>query len=114
MCHTIKLMRNLGRIMTQKRRKGMWMAWQRLEEVHIFLEEDLHNLTLQDKVAKLKMDVHLSEDYIARHAQIDPISSGFKRGMRGPSSILTSSRGSWLWIGCLDYIELMVLLLIIL
>lgn len=56
--------------MARRRRKDLRDAHCRLEEVCIFLEEDLHNVTLQEEVAKLEMIVRKGEDYIARGAQI--------------------------------------------
>jgi hypothetical protein len=41
----------------------------RLEEVRILLEEDLHNVVLQEDVARLEMVVHQEDDYIAKGAQ---------------------------------------------
>jgi len=38
----------------------------RLEEIHIFLEEDLHNVTIQEEAAKLEFAVIIGEDYIAK------------------------------------------------
>jgi hypothetical protein len=100
-CHIVKFMRGWGRMMAQQ--------W--LEEVHIFLEEDLHNVTLQEEAAKLEMVVHAEVRTILPGVlRFVQIFSGFRREMRAPSSILTSSRGRWLLIGCLVYVGLMVLL----
>jgi len=38
----------------------------RLEEIHIFLEEDLHNVTIQEEAVKLEFAVIIGEDYIAK------------------------------------------------
>jgi hypothetical protein len=42
--------------------------------MHIFLEEDLHNVTLQEEATKLEMVVRIREDYIARGARVHLIS----------------------------------------
>lgn len=57
-------------MMTHERRKELWEARLRIEEVRFFLEENLHNVTLQEETVKLEMVVHRGEDYIARGVQI--------------------------------------------
>jgi len=69
-CRTVKFMRGWGRMMARKRRKELWVARQKLEEVCIFLEEDIQNVALQEEAAKLEMVVRKGEDYIARGARI--------------------------------------------
>lgn len=56
--------------MARKRRKEMRVARLRLKEVRIFLEEDLHNVVLQEDAAKLDLVVRKGEDYIARGARV--------------------------------------------
>jgi hypothetical protein len=41
-----------------------------LEEVHTFLEEDLHNIVLQEDATWLELVVHREEEYIARGAWV--------------------------------------------
>lgn len=41
-----------------------------LEETRIFLEEDLHNSTLQEEATCLELVVRMEEDYIAREAKV--------------------------------------------
>ena len=56
----------------QKRRKELQDAWIRLEEVRIFLDEDLHNVGVQEDATKLDMVVHKGEEYIAKGLRYAP------------------------------------------
>jgi len=53
-------------MMACKWRKELWATRLRLEEINIFLEEDLYNVILQEDTAKLETFVGKGEDYIAR------------------------------------------------
>jgi hypothetical protein len=70
----MKIMRGWGKMMACKKSCGWldesWMARQKLEQVHIFLEEDIHNVALQEEVAKLEMVVTKGEHYIVWGARI--------------------------------------------
>lgn len=46
------------------------MARQRMDEVHIFLEEDIHNVTLQEEATKLEMTMRRGEDNIANDTKV--------------------------------------------
>ena len=45
--HTIKFIKDWGMMQAQKNNKYLWMTRKYLEEVHTFLENDVHNVTLQ-------------------------------------------------------------------
>jgi hypothetical protein len=70
-------------MMVHKWRKHFQEARGRLEEVHIFLEEDIHNVTLQEKAMKVEMDVCRGEDYIVRGAQVCSCLSWIQDGDEG-------------------------------
>ena len=57
MCRTVKFTIGWGRMMARKRSKDLLVARQQLEEVHIFIEEDMHNVALQEDAARLEMRV---------------------------------------------------------
>jgi hypothetical protein len=57
-------------MMAQKRHREMQEARLHLEEVCIFLPKDIHNVVLQEDVAKLEMVVHKGKEYIAREARV--------------------------------------------
>jgi hypothetical protein len=42
----------------------------RLEEICIFLEEDLHNVTIQEEAVKLEFAVIIGEGYIAKGGHV--------------------------------------------
>lgn len=111
MCHIVKFLRRWGRMIAPKKIKELSKARQQLEEVNIFLEEDLHNVTLQEEATKLEMVVHRGKDYINRVLRPLHVFSGFRREVKTPSSILTSLSGRWLPIGCLVSVGMMALLL---
>lgn len=81
-------------MMARKHKMELWVAQLRLEEIHIFLDKDLHNVTLQEEVANLEIVVRRGENYIMLGVlRSIPLYSGSKRDMEAPNSIFTSSRG---------------------
>jgi len=46
------------------------VPWQSLEEVRVFLEVEICNVSLQEEAAKLVLTVRLGEDYISQGATI--------------------------------------------
>lgn len=46
----IKFIHGLGHIIPCKHRQELWEARKKLEEARVFLEEDLHNIFLYEKV----------------------------------------------------------------
>lgn len=67
---TVKFMRGWGHMIARKRRRELREARRKLEEVHIFLEEDLHNTVLQEDAARLELVVRREEESIARGARV--------------------------------------------
>jgi hypothetical protein len=63
-------MRCWGRMMAFKWRKELWATQLMIDEICIFVEEDLHNVTLQEEVVKLDMVVPKGENYISSGAQV--------------------------------------------
>jgi hypothetical protein len=59
-----------------------------LEDVHIFLEEDLHNFELHEHAVCLGLVVH-GEGYITRGAKVCPTLLWIQKGEKGLSSSLT-------------------------
>jgi len=57
-------------MVTHKCRTTLREARQQLEEVQTLLEEDLHNITLQEDTSRLEMVVRKEEEYIARGARV--------------------------------------------
>jgi hypothetical protein len=57
-------------MMAYRHKKELWVAWFRTKEVLIFIEENLHNVTLQEEAMKLDMEVHKCEDYISKSTRI--------------------------------------------
>jgi len=62
---TVKFMRGWGRMIVRKHRRELREARQKLEEVCILLEEDLHNITLQEDATQFEMVVRNEENYIS-------------------------------------------------
>ena len=57
-------------MMAHQRRRELWDTRQNMKDVRIFLEEDIHNITLQEDTAKLELTIRRGEEYIARGARV--------------------------------------------
>ena len=64
-------------------RKKLWVDRKRLEEVCIFIKEDIHNVTLQKKAMELKMAARRGEEYIASGARVCSHIQWIKEGDEG-------------------------------
>jgi hypothetical protein len=53
-CRVVKFIKDLGKIVVCSRKRDLRVARKRVEEVRIFLEEDISNLSLQEEVAKIE------------------------------------------------------------
>jgi hypothetical protein len=57
-------------MITCKRMRELQEAKRQLKKVHTLLEEDLHNISLQEDVARLKTVVRKEEEDISKREQV--------------------------------------------
>lgn len=62
-------------MMAHKWRKELWESKIRLEEIHIFLEEDLQNTPLQEEVVNRVLDLRRMDDLLAKVLQRSKVCS---------------------------------------